>query len=391
MATFGNTNLEAGISGDGGTPFYRGGKFALTEAATPTSMSWGGIQIGATPNLKMAIYTDVGGAPGILVGYPTDAVVIGASKTFYTANFTGVPFGLTVGDYWLVWMNDAGGGGVNYAASALAGGVKYGSTGSYPTFPSSFGTPTGTENNKCSIYVTYTVGYPTPSGAIQRDNGAVNMLQGSGGGAGPITGNYTVGTGANRFLILLSKTVASVDVITAVTYAGVSMTKLGSVQLPSGNYISCWYLVNPTSGTNAFSATISQADSFTSNAVSLIGVRQSAPEAVSSPNTGTSTTGSVSITTLSVSAWAMSVWGLAGGANVGNDALFLSGESSNTDIGITHRYDDPIATPGAKTLSFTPSSSVAWAALGFSLAPAETRLLPSMITSISRKNIMVGY
>ncbi len=161
MSTFGNTNLEAGTSQDGGG-VVRGGKFTLSEDATPISMSWGGARHTGTVNLKMGIYTDVAGAPSVLKGV-TDAVSISSSsQQFWTASLAGSQFGLVAGDYWLVWMNDdLGGAGVDFAQSALSTGVNLIST-TYPTFPDPFGSPS-TQDFNVSIYVTYTPGLPAKS------------------------------------------------------------------------------------------------------------------------------------------------------------------------------------------------------------------------------------
>lgn len=91
----------------------------------------------------------------------------------------------------------------------------------------------------------------------------------------PLTWNHTC-TGSDLVLICGFSVDAGsgTETVTAVTYNSVSMTQIGSAlnNSTSNSNISLWYLLNPATGSNQISATLSSIFSVNGVAISLTGV-----------------------------------------------------------------------------------------------------------------------
>ncbi|HEX5455853.1 MAG TPA: hypothetical protein VFW77_00620 [Candidatus Saccharimonadales bacterium] len=134
------------------TKFTTGG-----SGGTVTSMSvYTQALTGAPPNnqFQVAIYTDNAGLPGTLIANSASGTLTGNS-------WVSVPITATLSagtTYWLVYNTNAGGNGNNnlmYDAGTAGQYQQIAQT--FGTWPSSFGTPTSSQNRVSSIYATYTV------------------------------------------------------------------------------------------------------------------------------------------------------------------------------------------------------------------------------------------
>ena len=101
----------------------------------------------------------------------------------------------------------------------------------------------------------------------------------------PTTFSITIGANSNRVLFVWQG--LSTTGTTGITYAGVSMTRIGNYTFSGGMYGSLWYLVAPATGTNNLVITHGGGDTFTTTYYSAYGVDQTTPyDTVASDITG---------------------------------------------------------------------------------------------------------
>lgn len=112
-------------------------------------------------------------------------------------------------------------------------------------------------------------------------------------------------SGDNR--ILMGYIYSATDNVTGATYNGVAMTfvsKLLMVGAAAGQYLHCYILVNPTSGSNTFSVTSSSGLGGYLSAVSYKGMKQSGQPDGNTTQAVTSTTSlTTSLTTIADRCW----------------------------------------------------------------------------------------
>jgi hypothetical protein len=126
-----------------------------------------------------------------------------------------------------------------------------------------------------------------------------NYTSSSGNLVSSVTWAHTVLGGSNRLLVVSVARRAFVA-ISSITYGGVALTKLTSVQAGSGNFpqAELWYLVAPAIGTaNVVLTLASSTDVIAVSAMSMRGVSQSSP--FGTPVTSNATSGSPSDTVTS--------------------------------------------------------------------------------------------
>ena len=181
--------------------------------------------------------------------------------------------------------------------------------------------------------------------------------------------SHTVGSGNDRMLVVGVVAEHNADqYATTVTYGTQSLTKVtGSAATGSGtplNATELWYLPAPNVGTAAITITFasSQSNGAECGAVSLFGVKQSAPEAVAiDTGAATGTTYSLAITTLTNGAWLVDVVN-HGSGNAANTI-------NTTSTGMTRRWNSAaggqlvgacatreVATAGAVTDTWSTST-----------------------------------
>lgn len=178
-------------------------------------------------------------------------------------------------------------------------------------------------------------------------------------------------TGSNRVLLVGLSTNNTTDIVTGVTYAGVSMTKL-KTQVVQGLYYSyLFYLQNPSSGTNNIVATASSSSLMGAISASFTGADQvSTPDSsASGTTTGAGTT--VSATTTVVAANSM----LFGHCRASNGLGADTGTTSNGTLftsAFISGYSNTLRGAGSQTLGFTRVSADLAGWLVASIAPSAT-------------------
>ena len=110
----------------------------------------------------------------------------------------------------------------------------------------------------------------------------------NGGTSTSLTYSYTVGTNANRLLLVSVVGDPSVDDISSVTYAGASMTLVAKIQTPSDRWHYLYYLLSPASGANNVVITAASSHTLMSEASSWFNIAQSGQPGAFSTNTSPS-------------------------------------------------------------------------------------------------------
>ena len=189
--------------------------------------------------------------------------------------------------------------------------------------------------------------------------------------SGLVTISFTVGTGANRLLIVGG----TVDnfVITGVTYGGTALTQaVADTQKPTG---SIWYLVNPPSGTASVVVSSSPSKGAIIGVISFTGVDQSTPIPTTATNdnaNGRTSPASVSITNKNANAWVIDVVSEANGAGLTNGASTTQqwGISGSVDSGASSRRG-PLSAGTATSFSWKLGGVGSWVDLAVELKPAS--------------------
>lgn len=115
-------------------------------------------------------------------------------------------------------------------------------------------------------------------------------------------------TGSNRLLVVGIIGDTTSDKLTGVTYAGVAMTLIAKLQMPSNTWQYLYYLLNPTSGANNIVATGgSTMNVLGGQGVSYTGVKQSSQPDGYTTATPTATSCVTTITTTADNCWAVTM------------------------------------------------------------------------------------
>lgn len=111
-------------------------------------------------------------------------------------------------------------------------------------------------------------------------------------------------SGSNRILFVGITSFAG-DLVTAVTYAGASMTLIGKATRPGGSRATyLYYRIAPTSGANNVSVTITGSVQWAGNAVSYTGVNQTGqPDSFAQVTASSVPTFTMSTTVVNQNAW----------------------------------------------------------------------------------------
>ena len=110
----------------------------------------------------------------------------------------------------------------------------------------------------------------------------------NGGTSTSLTYSYTVGTNANRLLLVSVVGDPSVDDISSVMYAGASMTLVAKILTPSDRWHYLYYLLSPASGSNNVVIRAASAHYLISEASSWYNIAQSGQPGAFSTNTSPS-------------------------------------------------------------------------------------------------------
>jgi hypothetical protein len=209
--------------------------------------------------------------------------------------------------------------------------------------------------------------------------------------ASPITWNHTVGSGANTLLIVgCNLYSATQPTATAVTFNGVSMTKIRADQKSSivGDFeTSVWFIHAPASGTYQVSvaATLGTSPSAGCISVSYTGAQQIDTADASNGSTGNGSGDKTFIvTTVADNAWVFAVGAnKAGGPTPSITADQTSRGSILTTARTSAEDTNSVVTPaGNTTMGFTiAGASPYWAMTGASFAPAASAVSSGVMSS----------
>ena len=180
--------------------------------------------------------------------------------------------------------------------------------------------------------------------------------------------SLTIGSGANRLLVVGITSDKASGVVTSITYTTASSSAtpvfLGTAGSGGNPGVDIYYLVNPPSGPGNLNLTMSAAGPIVVGAQVFTGVDQTTPINASAFSTGTikSTTPSLAITTTAANTWLMSV--LAVDKDVTGQALVPTGGASQIWLqapagnkitgGASQR--GPVATPQTTSMDWTYSA-----------------------------------
>lgn len=187
-----------------------------------------------------------------------------------------------------------------------------------------------------------------------------------------LTYSLTVGTGANRFLIVgFSFNKLVLPSITGVTYNGVAMTaSANNPKNPTGDVtvaVALFYLANPASGANNVVITLGgTADGISSQAASYTGVNNIPQDFSVVGASGTSAT--LTTTTTIDNSWLVGIFRNDADGN-GTAGTGTTRRASIT--GQSALYDSNAAlTPAGSYSIISTFSSAPYSGIGFSMAPA---------------------
>lgn len=172
------------------------------------------------------------------------------------------------------------------------------------------------------------------------------------------------------------------DNITAVTWNGVSMTKIAAVQTPTDRWISVWWIANPASATTI---------SFTGGAFwrsyssYYTGAKQTGQPDSSATNTNTASTGITAATTVVAdNSWLVLFQKDKTGGITYTAANDIASMRANTDDGgIAIGDSNTTVATGSRTGGVTSGTSSDHGAIAFSIAPVAVAVtLKSILAAI---------
>lgn len=118
------------------------------------------------------------------------------------------------------------------------------------------------------------------------------------GSTSSLSWSHTAGTGSNRILLVGVSTFGLS--VSAVTYAGSSLTKLSSLNCPNSNcHDELWYMKNPPSGTATVNVKFSVSTAVVAGSVTFYNVNQTNTFGTVATGNGTGASSSVSVSTTS--------------------------------------------------------------------------------------------
>lgn len=186
-----------------------------------------------------------------------------------------------------------------------------------------------------------------------------------------ITMNHTVGTGANRYLIVSVAIERSDATVATVTYAGQPLTFLGRLtDTGAGATLDLWARLAPTSGTNQVVVTLSR------GAAVVVGAKSFSNVSQSNPLTGTIFSGNGTIASGSVTSSAnqLVLATLAANDEV-NTATASAGQTSRYNVlnaaDVIGAASTKPASAGSTNMSYSLASSGRWVLAVIALEPAN--------------------
>lgn len=194
---------------------------------------------------------------------------------------------------------------------------------------------------------------------------------GTSSGSGPFTLSHTV-TGSETLLVVGVSHYDSSDTVTGVTYNGVSMTEVPSGSVNNGQYyVDLFYLINPTTGTNNVSVSVSgSVFEIGYGSVSFTGAHQSAPLGTAVTATGSDTTPTATVSSASGELVVDTITIVHSGT-LGVGAGQTSRWNAVGTSGFTKYAGSTEPGAGSVTMSWTNSTSQAWASVAVPIKPSS--------------------
>lgn len=189
-------------------------------------------------------------------------------------------------------------------------------------------------------------------------------------------------SGSDRLLIVgISAADDDQRTISSMTYGGVAMTRAIRRVSTAGfddHWIELWYLVNPATGSNTVSISLSGTvdRAAYSNALSLTGVDQTTPLDATNSAIGDSASPSVNVTTTVDNAWAVdyAISDDSGtGSSPGAGQTSFQNYNDTSDDHLTRgSYEGPRATPGSITMSWSGFPDDDWTMIAAAFRPTAS-------------------
>lgn len=210
----------------------------------------------------------------------------------------------------------------------------------------------------------------------------------SGASVSSLTFSHTVGSGAERMLIVGVALRKNGPVVSSVTYGGVGLTLIAS-QLDGGadHRAELWYLLAPTSGTANIVVTLSATVDATAGAISFAGVNQTAPLGSVAGSQGTDQTPSVTIVSAvgEVVADVMSANGDSGAVAVGANQTQQWNQNTGTSDANEFGAQSTEAGAASVTMSWSLTNANKWAILAVPIKPSPA-IAPAAISNLATLN-----
>ncbi len=218
--------------------------------------------------------------------------------------------------------------------------------------------------------------------------------------AASVTWSHTVGTGADRVLIVglaTEDTSSTVLNVSAITYGGVALTAASGSAATAGSSTldktQLFYLLNPPSGTGTVSVTFGGAvNGVSAGSTSLSGVAQTVPGAVAINTAASGTTISAAVSVATAGSWVVDVAnsGASNGTLTAGSAQTKRWGVSQSSSGGAGSTAAPAAT-GTTTMSWTAGSSSQLALSAAVFAPSTGgATTPSITTQPASQTVTAG-
>lgn len=202
---------------------------------------------------------------------------------------------------------------------------------------------------------------------------AVGNTATSGVGSGTsLTYAHNVSATSNLLIVGVDTVGSTTDLVTGVTYNGVSMTRASSISDGVVRRAYLYFLVNPTTGSNNVVVSTSGSTAMTGASADYSGCNSSQPDSTASSSPGAaSTTHSLSFTTVADNSWTVALVTTEAGGSAPNASTGSTLRVDTADAGVHLLDSGGAVTPaGSYTMNFTSPTSTRWSAAGMSFAPS---------------------
>jgi hypothetical protein len=178
------------------------------------------------------------------------------------------------------------------------------------------------------------------------------------------------------------------DVITGVTYNGVSMTLVNKVADSLGYYVYLFRLFNPTAGSNSVVVSRSTSGAIASTAVSWRGTSTTVLDN-SATGTAASSTVTMSLTTVASNCWVIAAATKHRGWTAGSNTTLRTAEGVvNMSVADSNGLAGGSGTPGSKSLVATQSDGTASGWVIASIGETDTTVT---MVAASGSFVLTGY